>query len=177
MSAIGPFVRISNCSFLNNSVEATPIGVTIDPMNPDDGNNFNNTEENNNNNNNDDNNNKKPQPKQDTAERFDTRGQIFRDQVFLGRGGGMALILNSHESADVVVVGCEFTENVALEFGGGMYVLLQGLASHLFTISHCGYVYQLASFPSSVSVDPYVSIIYYPGFLEMPVLQVLEGCI
>lgn len=73
-------------------------------------------------------------PLQSQPERFETRGQVFGDQILTGRGGGLALILNSASSAGRVQLSdCLFLENVAQEFGGGAYILLQG--SHSLTIT------------------------------------------
>ena len=136
---IGPLVRIIGCVFRNNSVESIPIGSTVDDNRAGFTDDSNNNNDNNNNDNNNNNNNKKDkngfnQPLLTPSERFDTRGQIFQDMKFVGRGGGAALIINAESAANVVIRRCEFIENTAVEFGGGMYVLLQGPTSHSVTV-------------------------------------------
>ena len=69
------------------------------------------------------------------SQRFDTRGQLFGNQILSGRGGGVALIVNSNVAADVGFSDCVFRENTAAEYGGGMYVLLQGPTSHTLAVN------------------------------------------
>lgn len=143
---LGALVRISDCVFRNNSVESEPVGVTMDtdrsgfsdendtivePDVPP------NQRPNGDGNNNDDNNNKNDpgKPLLDPSERFDSRGQLFRNHILRGRGGGVALIINADSAAEVEVFGCEFVENVAVEYGGGLYLLLQGPTSHQVAIT------------------------------------------
>ena len=63
------------------------------------------------------------------------RGGAVADRSFPGRGGGVALIVNSIRSATLLVEDCLFVDNAALESGGGLYVLLDGLSSHTVTVS------------------------------------------
>ena len=105
---------------LDNTTMATPPGM---PPPPD-----------NNNNNNNRNDNKGPgESLLSASERFETRGQVFGDMILVGRGGGVALVVNADSTGSVEVSGCEFVENAAVEFGGGLYVLLQG--SHTLTLT------------------------------------------
>ena len=71
---------------------------------------------------------------------FTIRGQVFNSLFFSGRGGGAALLFNSDRPADVVVWQTNFLENSVVEFGGGAYVLLQGSTSHLLVITQCRYI-------------------------------------
>ena len=64
------------------------------------------------------------------------RGGVIEDQSFPGRGGGVALIFSvNRTSVRAYIEDCLFLENLALELGGGVYVLLDGLASHTVTIN------------------------------------------
>ena len=63
------------------------------------------------------------------------RGEALQDRSFPGRGGGVALIVNSMSEANLLVEDCLFVDNVAVESGGGLYVLLDGLSSHTVTIN------------------------------------------
>lgn len=69
------------------------------------------------------------------SELQEVRGGVIEDRTFPGRGGGVALIFNSNEPATAQVEDCLFSENSALEFGGGLYVLLDGLSDHTITIN------------------------------------------
>lgn len=132
-------MRISNCLFQNNSVDSESVATTIDSnrngFGPDEG----------------DLQDPSPSPPPpppgsssggdgpmlDRSEQFETRGQLFGNQILTGRGGGVAIIVNSNVGVEVNVTECVFRENSAAEFGGGMYALLQGPTSHLISISAC----------------------------------------
>ena len=136
----GPCIRISNCTFRNNSVETIPIGSTID----DDRTGF--EDENqipsigaSGGDNNTTRNDTSEEPMKSASELFEGRGQIF-ERIFVGRGGGVALIINGSVAADVVVSEVQFVENSAVESGGGAYVLLQGFTNHSVTINQSRYV-------------------------------------
>ena len=146
------YVRVSNTLFMNNSVITDPVGTTVDTDTSgfeeievltlgedyyDDDNNENsnsNDNDNDNNNNNGNGNKKPPNSLQTVSERFETRGQLFGEQILVGRGGGMALIVSSDAAANVQVSDCLFLENASLEYGGGLYVLLEGVTSHRMVI-------------------------------------------
>ena len=64
------------------------------------------------------------------------RGGVIADQSFPGRGGGVALIFSVNlTSVRAHIEDCLFVENLALELGGGLYVLLDGLTNHTVTIN------------------------------------------
>ena len=64
------------------------------------------------------------------------RGGVIADQSFPGRGGGVALIFSVNlTSVKANIEDCLFMANLALELGGGVYVLLDGVASHTVTIN------------------------------------------
>ena len=64
------------------------------------------------------------------------RGGVISDQSFPGRGGGVALIFSVNQSSvRAHIADCLFEENLALELGGGLYVLLDGLTNHTVTIN------------------------------------------
>lgn len=64
------------------------------------------------------------------------RGGVIQDRAFLGRGGGVALIVHAEmRPANLVIEDSYFVDNAALESGGGLYVLLDGLSSHTVNIS------------------------------------------
>ena len=120
-------VIISNCTFYNNSAElissTTPsgndsqappssTGPLVQP--PSRG---------------------KASPKSDN-EIQQVRGGVIQDRAFPGRGGGAALIVHAEMGpANLIIEDSCFVDNVALEFGGGLYVLLDGLSSHTVNIS------------------------------------------
>lgn len=64
------------------------------------------------------------------GEMFDTLGGVIVGRQFPSRGGGLAVVVNAEDPIDVVVFGCDFADNSALAFGGGMYVGLDGQSQH-----------------------------------------------
>ena len=122
-------LRVHNCTFRNNSVGSvttatttvTP-NVTSDmtpeppPPNPEGS----NSEES-----------REPPSKR---EMFDAIGGVLVGLQFTSRGGGLAVIVNDSDPAEVEVWGCEFSGNEALAFGGGMYVGLDGRSRHSVVI-------------------------------------------
>ena len=64
------------------------------------------------------------------------RGGVIQDRSFPGRGGGVALIVHAPmHPAHLIVEDTSFIDNIALESGGGLYVLLDGLTSHTVTVN------------------------------------------
>lgn len=148
---LGALVRISDCLFQNNSVESEPVGTSSDtdrsgfsdemeallrpqPIPVPSGGESDPSAGGGGGNKND---NKSPpgMSLQTESQRFDTRGQLFGDEILVGRGGGVAIIINADSAAEVEVTDCIFLENVAVEFGGGLYLLLRGPTSHMVEIT------------------------------------------
>ena len=72
------------------------------------------------------------------------RGGVIENQSFPGRGGGVALIFSVNQSSvRASIEDCLFSENAALELGGGAYVLLDGLANHTVTINRTRQVHNI----------------------------------
>ena len=68
-------------------------------------------------------------------EMFQAIGGVVVGLQFTSRGGGLAVIVNDEDPAEVEVWGCEFSDNEALAFGGGMYVGLDGMSRHSVVIN------------------------------------------
>lgn len=68
-------------------------------------------------------------------DKFQAIGGVVEGLQFLTRGGGLALIVNDDDPADVIVQDCEFRANGALAFGGGMYIGLDGKSQHFVVIN------------------------------------------
>ncbi len=119
---------VYNCTFRNNSVGIDSVAINSDdseqilPPPP------------NNNNTNDDGGGGGKMPTR--LDMFDAVGGVVTSQQFTSRGGGLAVIVNDEKPVDVVVFGCNFRENAALAFGGGMYVGLDGMSRHSVVINH-----------------------------------------
>ena len=62
--------------------------------------------------------------------RFHTISQTSFDQVFTGRGGALGVFINeSFYNVTSVISNCIFKGNFARSFGGGIYVILNGLTA------------------------------------------------
>ena len=118
---------IYNCTFRNNSVGvgsiATNDAESTDPLPSNDGNGTNS------------NMGGGGMSPPSRGEMFQAIGGVVVGNQFTSRGGGLAVIVNDAEPADVVVFGCLFKENGALAFGGGMYLGLDGKSRHSVIIN------------------------------------------
>ena len=62
---------------------------------------------------------------------------IIEDRIFNGRGGGVAVVLSQASSVTVLVQGCNFTNNTAFSFAGGLYFLPANPSrGHMYFIEH-----------------------------------------
>ena len=109
-------VIISNCTFYNNSAEVTSSTASSgnDKQAPPSRGKA------------------SPKPANETQQ---VRGGVIQDRAFPGRGGGVALIVHAEmRPANLIIEDCYFIDNAALESGGGLYVLLDGLSSHTVNV-------------------------------------------
>ncbi len=60
--------------------------------------------------------------------------------VFNGRGGGCSILMNTTSPANATVDNCDFEENRASLFGGGLYLAVSGYATHDVTINNTKFV-------------------------------------
>ena len=153
-------LRITNCTFRNNSsgVEPTDVAtnitdssddLTVSPTSDDLGTGEPPTGMGNEPNNNDGGGSNGGPPER--RDKMQAIGGVVEGLQFLSRGGGLALIVNDDDPADIVIQDCEFRANGALAFGGGMYIGLDGKSQHFVIInqSKCviiGYVMYIKSF-------------------------------
>ena len=72
-------------------------------------------------------------------QRFSTT-QVLQELIFPGRGGGMAVIVNGLQPADILIEDCHIEKNYAVSFGGGIYTLLDGLSEHVITINRTEFI-------------------------------------
>lgn len=70
--------------------------------------------------------------------------QAIIERVFPGRGGGLALLINSVTMVTINVTSCKFQSNFATSAGGGAYVGLAPLSSHVITFQSCDFEDNLA---------------------------------
>ncbi len=60
--------------------------------------------------------------------------------VFIGRGGGCSIVMNTTSPANATIENCIFEENSASLFGGGLYLAVTGYATHDVTINNTKFV-------------------------------------
>ena len=57
---------------------------------------------------------------------------VLESGVFTGRGGGIGVFVRENNfNVSITISGCQFHQNFATSYGGGMYVLFNGKGSHL----------------------------------------------
>ena len=73
-----------------------------------------------------------------------TTSQLISDFIFSGRGGALAIIINSSFAFDMRIEDCVVENNFATSFGGGIYLGYSGYNTHttdinriLFTNNNC----------------------------------------
>ncbi len=64
-----------------------------------------------------------------------TSSQLLQAFVFTGRGGALAITVNTTFSLDAEINNCTFINNRAVSFSGGLYLGYSGYASHTTTIN------------------------------------------
>ena len=91
---------------------------------------------------------------------FDPTTDALETRTFAGRGGGMAIILNATSNVTVVIEKTKFKENHANGFGGGFYLLIDGISiNQYFYTSHNTFENNTANFGGAAINVGYLSII------------------
>ena len=70
-----------------------------------------------------------------------TTSDILSGGVFTGRGGALGILINASSlNVTGLIKNCEFTNNVALTFGGSIYVAFDGEGTqHVISINSCNF--------------------------------------
>jgi len=72
---------------------------------------------------------------------------IIEDQIFNGRGGGVAIVLSQGSPVNITVQTCTFSHNTASSFAGGLYFLpAVPSRGHTYTIEDSTFTSNVASF-------------------------------
>ena len=68
-----------------------------------------------------------------------TSNNILTRGVFTGRGGALGLLINeSFHNVTALITDCQFINNFAFSFGGGVYIVLKGMGTqHNVTMDNC----------------------------------------
>lgn len=77
------------------------------------------------------------------ARGFLSSEEAVMDQVFQGRGGGVGLYMNeSQHDIDIEITDCIFENNMAKQFGGGMFILTNSYETvqHTSRVERCQFV-------------------------------------
>ncbi|XP_065899024.1 uncharacterized protein [Dysidea avara] len=91
---------------------------------------------------------------------FDPTTDALETRTFAGRGGGMAVVLNVTSNVTVVVEETMFIENHANGFGGGFYLLIDGISlNQHFILKNNVYKGNTATFGGAAINVGYLSII------------------
>ena len=91
---------------------------------------------------------------------FDPTTDALEKRTFVGRGGGMAVVLNATSNVTVVIEKTTFKENHANGFGGGFYLLIDGISvNQYFYIINNTFENNTATFGGAAINVGYLSII------------------
>ena len=91
---------------------------------------------------------------------FDPTTDALEARTFAGRGGGMAVVLNATNNVTVVIENTTFKENHANGFGGGFYLLIDGISiNQYFYTSNNIFEKNTATFGGAAINVGYLSII------------------
>ena len=81
-------------------------------------------------------------------------------RTFTGRGGGVALVFNAISNVTVTIELTKFEENFANGFGGGLFILIDGIsANQSFDISNNHFLSNTARFGGAAIFFGYLSSI------------------
>ena len=91
---------------------------------------------------------------------FDPTTDALETRTFAGRGGGMAVVLNATSNVTVIVEHTRFINNHANGFGGGFYLLIDGISiNQHFILRYNMYDGNTATFGGAAINVGYLSII------------------
>ena len=91
---------------------------------------------------------------------FKPTTDALETRTFAGRGGGMAVVLNATSNVTVVIEKTNFTKNHANGFGGGFYLLIDGISiNQYFYINDITFENNRATFGGAAINVGYLSII------------------
>ena len=91
---------------------------------------------------------------------FDPTTDALETRTFAGRGGGMAVVLNSTSNVSVMIEKTRFVGNHANGFGGGFYLLIDGVSiNQYFYISNDTFENNTATFGGAAINVGYLSVI------------------
>ena len=69
-----------------------------------------------------------------------TTSLLLTQFVFTGRGGGCSININSHTAINVTIRNCIFTNNNALYYAGGLYLVFKTVSGHIATVSDSQFI-------------------------------------
>lgn len=78
-------------------------------------------------------------PRAINSDVFNT-SQVIESFLFPGRGGALAITVNSSFEFNVVINNCHVEDNYASSFGGGIYLVFSGYSSHTIQVNNTVFV-------------------------------------
>ena len=77
-----------------------------------------------------------------STESYVTSNDIIARGIFTGRGGALGLLINeSFHNVNALIINCQFINNFAVSFGGGIYLALHGMdTQHNVTVDDCEFI-------------------------------------
>jgi len=91
---------------------------------------------------------------------FNPSTDALEARTFTGRGGGIALVFNATSNITVTITCTKFQENHANGYGGGLYILIDGISvNQSFKIYNNTFLLNTARFGGAALVFAYLSSI------------------
>jgi len=103
-----------------------------------------------------------------------TSSDIVAQGILTGRGGALAILLNeSFHNVTAYINNCQFVNNYASSFGGGVYVVFDGKGTqHKVTVDNCQFVNNTGVLGAGGVIISYIT----NGELNFPITAIIRNC-
>ena len=109
-----------------------------------------------------------------STQSFLTSSNIVARGIFTGRGGGLGLLINeSFHNITALIADCQFVNNFASSFGGGVYVVFNGTGTqHRVTADNCQFINNTGILGAGGMNTAYLT----NGELNYPMTSMVQNC-
>ena len=71
---------------------------------------------------------------------YQTSSSVLQKRIFVGRGGGAAILVNAPDPVYALVEDCVFDNNTANSLGGGLYLFADGPSNNTFLMNRTVFI-------------------------------------
>ena len=108
-----------------------------------------------------------------TTESTRTTTNIVSDKIITGRGGGFGLYMKEFiQNITALITECRFISNLAISFGGGVYVAFNGGANQHVVFEHCHFEGNVARMGAGGACIVFFTV----GVRELPMSFTFHDC-